>query len=97
MRPYLGPPRELIVRRLETDHRRANRYLASAMTIIAGVAMVIISVFTPHMSVGRRLVGLIMSGSAAAVALSFKRPSKRNVLGMLALAWTVVAATFAIW
>jgi hypothetical protein len=49
------------------------------------------------MSVGRRVVGLIMGCSTVAVASSFERPSKRNVLGLLALTWTVVVALFAIW
>jgi hypothetical protein len=62
------------------------------MTVLAGCSMVAIAVFMPHASVGSRLVRLIGGGSAVVVALSFNRPSKRNLLGMLVLTWALVVA-----
>ena len=98
MRQYLGPPRELLVRRLETDHHRAMRHLASAIAIVSGCSMVAIALFTPHARVGWRLLGLI-GGTAAVLtaAWSFTRPTRRNMLGMLVLTWTIVVAVFLMW
>ena len=94
MRPYLGPPRELLVRRLETDHRRAMRRLKSAMMTIAGCWLVAIALFAPHMSSGGRVINLIAGGASLAALWGFKRPSKRNLLGMLVLGWTMVVLLF---
>jgi hypothetical protein len=96
VRPHLGPPRELFVRRLESNRHRAMRQLATAMTIVTGGSMVAIAMFAPHARVGWRLVGLIAGGAAMAVAWGFKRPSRRNVVGLLILTWTVVVAAFAL-
>jgi hypothetical protein len=98
VRPYLGPPRDLLVRRFETDHRRAMRHLASAIATVAGGSMVALALFTPRASVGGRSVYLV--GGVAAVVMAvwnFRRPSKRNVLLMLVLAWTIVVAAFVLW
>ncbi len=66
------------------------------MTIAAGGSMVAIAVLAPHANVGRRIVGLISGGAAIAIARGFRRPSGRNVLGLLILTWTAMAAAFAL-
>lgn len=71
------------------------RQLASAVTVVAGGSMMGIALLTPHARLGERLVGLIGGGAAVAVALGFRRPSRRNVLGLLVLTWTMVVAVFA--
>ena len=96
MRSHLGPPRELVVRRLESDRRHAMRQLATAMTIVAGGSMVAIAVFAPHATVGRRVVELISGGAVVAVARGFRRPSERKLVGLMILTWIVVVAVFAL-
>ena len=98
MRPHLGPPRELLVRPLESDHRRAVVRLASATAIIAGISLAAIALFASHARLGWRLVCLIGGVASAAPAVwSFRRPSKRNLLGMVVLTWTIAAAALAMW
>jgi hypothetical protein len=97
VRPHLGPPRELLVRPLESDHRRAVVRLASATAIIAGSSLAAIALFASHARPGWRLVCLIGGVASAAAAWRFRRPSKRNLLAMVVLTWTIAAAALAMW
>lgn len=55
-----------------------------------------LAVFTPHESLGERLVGVIAGGAMVAVVLRFRQPSKRNLLGLVILTWTILVAEFVI-
>ena len=56
--------------------------------------MMALAVFTPHERLGERLVGVIAGGAMLAVVWGFGRPSKRNLLGLVVLTWTIVVAVF---
>lgn len=65
------------------------------MATVAGGSMVALALFTPHASVGGRSVALVGGVAAVLTAVwNFRRPSKRNVLLLLVLEWTIVVAAF---
>jgi hypothetical protein len=67
------------------------------MTIVLGCWLVGIALLTPHASLGRRLVTFVAGGSAVAVIVRVKRPSKRRMPELVVLTWTVVVAAFAMF
>lgn len=98
MRPQLGPPRELVVRRLHSDHRRAKLRLVEVATIGVGVLVLAIAIFDRHERVGWRVVMLI-DGVAILAARWWRlvRPSRGNLIGQVILIWTMLVAAYAVW
>ena len=103
MRPHLGPPRELVVRRKEGPHHRAMRILWSAGAIFVGVsalAMTITNTAVSHSSAGlgppvaKAIVAAAAIGSGV---LDFKAPTKTRLVLTVVLGWTAVMVVVVWW
>ena len=103
MRSHLGPPREFVVRRWTTPHRRAMRILWSAAAIYVGVLALVLARLGFAGKHGNHEYGPWIAKSivsAAAIAggvLDFRAPTKRRLLLTVVLGWTAVMVVVVWW